>query len=975
MVGQTISHYRIIEKLGEGGMGVVYLAHDTKLDRAVALKFLPTHLTATETEKARFLNEAKAAGQLNHPNVCVIHEIQDQGEHPFIVMEYVAGQTIHERVKDDDMLPIDKVVNYAIQIADALQAAHETDIVHRDIKSDNIMITAKDRVKVMDFGLAKLKGTTRLTKSASTVGTLAYMAPEQIQGHDVDARSDIFSFGAVLFEMLTGKLPFKGDYEAALMYEILNEQPQSAESLRSDIPSELIHIINRSLEKDPNDRYQSVSDLLIDLRRLKRDSTKVSRPAMSATEVSKPYQARSATSEIFPAQQKSKLRLPLIIAGATLIIILVFMGILFFSGDETTSKERIPIAVIDFVNQTNETELDGLSGMLITALEQSRRLAVITRSRMFDILDQMGKKDIDRIDELLGSQICKQANIGAMVVASIRKFGKLYTIDLKVVDPKKNEYLFTAKEEAEGQESIPSMLDNLSEKTRIGLKERVAQVKESRQNVASLTTTNLEAFQHFFQGEQLINQLKFDESIEEFKRAVSLDSTFAQAYYRLAYAESWQNDNEVLQKNHLERALKFINKMPERERYLVRATNEIIDNDYKAGVAILKEMEKIYPDDKEMLYNIGDWSYHLDEYTTAVTYFDKTLKIAPNHQRALQHLTWTYRDMENHNKMLMTAKRYVAFSGSGESYQLLAEAHIQLDQLEQGIATLKQARDLFPDNYRITESIADLYTYLNLYAKAEEELKKLVEKNQSSKVKHAGYDNLAEFYPYMGKYRQALNYADKGINLSWQNGDTTHALISHNRKATLLLLGWNDPEKAWKEAEKTFPFNKNISSNPYWGSLTFVLVYRGNYTEALNISKDFPLKWQYQLIRSIIYNLKGDEKNAKVLSDSSFQNNPDFANTFLLYTRAECQYDNGLYDDALTSLKKLPALNSNYAGYRSAYYPKSVHLMGKIFEKKGDIDNAVKSYEKFLDLWKDADEDLPDMIDAKKRYARLVSIE
>lgn len=207
---------------------------------------------------------------------------------------------------------------------------------------------------------------------------------------------------------------------------------------------------------------------------------------------------------------------------------------------------------------------------------------------MFDILDQMGKKDVTRIDESLGKQICRQANISAMVVASIRKFGKLYTIDLKVVDPNKNEYLFTAKEEAEGQEGIPSMLDKLSEKTHVGLKEQLAQVKETSQNVASVTTNNLGAYQHFFQGEQLINQLRFEEAIEEFKKAVALDSSFAQAYYRMAYAESWGRGKEEITRNHLERALKNINRMPEKERYLVRAQYAMRDNNYKAILTIRK---------------------------------------------------------------------------------------------------------------------------------------------------------------------------------------------------------------------------------------------------------------------------------------------------------------------------------------------------------------------------------------------------
>ncbi len=264
MIRQTVSHYRILEKLGEGGMGVVYRAHDTKLDRDVALKFLPSHLSASEQDKARFIQEAKAASALNHPNVCTIHAIEEHGGQQFIVMEYVDGKTL--RNLRPETLKLETILPYAIQIGEALQEAHSHGIVHRDVKPENIMINSKNQVKVMDFGLAKLKGTLKLTKTSTTVGTLAYMAPEQIQGGEVDARSDIFSFGIVLYEMLTGHLPFRGEHEAAMMYSILNEEPQPLSNFRTDIPTHIASVVSKALQKDPAQRYQSAIELTNDLK-------------------------------------------------------------------------------------------------------------------------------------------------------------------------------------------------------------------------------------------------------------------------------------------------------------------------------------------------------------------------------------------------------------------------------------------------------------------------------------------------------------------------------------------------------------------------------------------------------------------------------------------------------------------------------------------------------------------------------------
>ncbi len=265
MIGQTISHYKILEKLGEGGMGVVYKAQDTKLDRMVALKFLPHNLTANDTERARFLQEAKAAAVLNHPNVCVIYGIEEYEGQQFIEMEYVDGVTLKHKFSESQ-LKINDAIGYSIQIGEALQEAHSKGIVHRDVKSENMMVNSKNQVKVMDFGLAKLRGSVKLTKSSSITGTLAYMAPEQIQGQPVDARADIFSFGVVLYEMLTGHTPFRGEHEAAMMYSILNEEPQPISPHRTDVPEYLHAVIVKALEKDRTRRYRSVQELLTDLR-------------------------------------------------------------------------------------------------------------------------------------------------------------------------------------------------------------------------------------------------------------------------------------------------------------------------------------------------------------------------------------------------------------------------------------------------------------------------------------------------------------------------------------------------------------------------------------------------------------------------------------------------------------------------------------------------------------------------------------
>ncbi|MFQ5798379.1 MAG: protein kinase [Bacteroidota bacterium] len=329
MIGHTISHYKILEKLGEGGMGVVYKAQDLKLDRPVALKFLPARLSTSEPEKARLIQEARAASALNHPNVATIHEIAEADDQTFLVMEYVDGVTLREKAQEG-RLKIKEIVGIAIQAAEGLQKAHEQQIIHRDIKSDNIMLTKDGLVKVMDFGLAKLKGAAKVTKTGSTVGTAAYMSPEQIQGEEIDYRTDIFSFGVVLYEILAGQLPFRGEHEAALIYEIVNVQPPSLLDLQKNVDSELNRIVTKCLEKDRDERYQSMREVVVDLKRYKRDSEgkRIERPLLAGLE-RKPFPLKIKRSSL--------------ILGA-LVVLALAIGAWIYFRPQVTEAPRVPEA-------------------------------------------------------------------------------------------------------------------------------------------------------------------------------------------------------------------------------------------------------------------------------------------------------------------------------------------------------------------------------------------------------------------------------------------------------------------------------------------------------------------------------------------------------------------------------------------------------------------------------------------------------
>ncbi|MDH3251953.1 MAG: protein kinase [Ignavibacteria bacterium] len=533
MIGNTISHYKILEKLGEGGMGVVYKAHDSKLDRMVALKFLPHHVATNQEEEARFLQEARASAILNHPHVCTVFDIREEegpasdgassGRRQFIVMEFVNGTTLREKMSGSS-LSVKDAITYGIQIGEALQEAHSNGIVHRDVKSENIMVNSKNQVKVMDFGLAKLKGSLRLTKESSTVGTLAYMAPEQIHGGDIDARSDIFSFGVLLFEMITGKLPFRGGHDAAIMYSILNEEPEPLPQNRDDLPGDLQRIIHRAIEKDPEDRYQHVDDMVSELRRLKKDSSRVSRPVPGAT----PAAAPRPEDDAIPATKSGTTKRWFLWGGIGLVIAVVGIAAYVFLSGEGTSSDSVAVLPLVNVNSDPETEYlsDGITEGVINSLSRISGLRVIPRSSVFFY---KGK-------EMSLQKIASELNVRTVLTGKVLQRGDNLDIQVELVDVQKLSQLWGEKYSRPLSELISTQDQIVRE---IAEKLKVTLTGGERTELERSSTTDPEAYKLYLQGRYHWNK-RTEEGMKKavtiFEQAIEKDPTYALAYSGLADA-------------------------------------------------------------------------------------------------------------------------------------------------------------------------------------------------------------------------------------------------------------------------------------------------------------------------------------------------------------------------------------------------------------------------------------------------------
>jgi eukaryotic-like serine/threonine-protein kinase len=512
MIGQTISHYKILEKLGEGGMGVVYKAHDTKLDRTVALKFLPSHIGTDETEKKRFINEARAASTLDHSNICTIHSIEETDEgNIFIVMAYYEGMSLKEKIEQGP-LPIKEVVNISIQIASGLQKAHEKGIIHRDLKLENIFITNDAQIKIIDFGLSRMVERTLLTKSGTTLGTVPYMSPEQAQGANVDHRTDIWAFGVILYEMITGQRPFKGEYDQVVIYKILNEDPQPVTDLRPDIPGASEHIINKCLQKQAEHRYQHMDDLLADLK------------AVAQGQEIHPGTLKSGSLSLWTVRRKHIFAFSFI---AMLAIILLVVASRF--GFFTTRPDIIgSLAVLPLDNFSGDADqeyfVDGMTEALIAELSQIGALRVISRTSVMQYKEV--KKPL--------RQIARELNVDAVIEGSVLRSGDRVRITAQLIDARRDQNLWAKSFEKD----LSDILTLQSEVARDIAREINIKLTPWEQNqLIRFRQVDPEAHVAYLKGRYFWNKYTddgFRQAIEYFKLAIEKDSSHALAWTGLA---------------------------------------------------------------------------------------------------------------------------------------------------------------------------------------------------------------------------------------------------------------------------------------------------------------------------------------------------------------------------------------------------------------------------------------------------------
>ena len=988
--------YEIIEELGKGGMGRVYRVEDAKLKQEVALKLIKPEIASDKKTIERFRNELKTARMIAHKNVCRMFDFGESEGARFITMEYVSGEDLKSFIRRSGQLTVGTTIRIAKQVCEGLSEAHRLGVVHRDLKPSNIMIDKEGNARIMDFGIAHSLEAKGITGAGVMIGTPEYMSPEQVEGKEVDQRLDIYSLGVILYEMLTGRVPFEGDTPFVIGVKHKSEVPKNPKEYNAQIPNDLSHLILKCLEKDKEKRYQSASEVRSELIKIEKGIPATERVAP----IRKPLTSREIT---------VKLSLKKVFFPATAVIVLAIIGIVIWGfilkkGAVPLPSERQSIAVIGFKNQTGDKAFDYLQeaipNLLITNLEQSGYLSVTTWERMHDLLKQMGKEDVGIIDRDLGFELCQLDGIDVIVLGSFVKAGDMFATDVKVLDIDSKSLLKSASSKGKGVSSIlESQIDELSEEISrgVGLSER--KIRATQLSIAKATTASMDSYNFFLRGREDREKYYFDDARRFLEKAIEIDPTFAIAYRYLADVYDILGNTKA-RDDAIEKAKKFSEKATDKERLFIEAAYAMhVERDLEKRLGILRELVKKYPKEKRAHYELGLEYKGQGSFDEAIKEFQRTLELDPNFGFAINELAYTFSYIGDFEKALEYFEKYSSVSpGDANPLDSMAEMYLRMGELDKSLIKYKEALEVKKD-FGSDWKIAYIHALREDYDECKRWIDQFISQALSPGSKAEGYVWKGFYEYWLGNYDQALTELHKADEIAQSvENELWKAWVDYVR-------GWVHYDRGEHElSQKCFKnwhdiMAKNFpSSMPFFQALYSVYLglldlERGRYDSAesrlaeiklqipkLNPPTEIRIKFRYDLLSTEILLATGSVEDAVSAGEkmSSLGMIRSMVSWYVISYNvpilkdvlARAYIKKGEFDKAINVYKRLTLLDP-ISPERFLIHPKYHYRMARLYDQKGQMDKAKECYKKFLDLWKDADIGIPEVEDANKRLAGL----